>query len=89
MDNYKVGLEGYAPAVGTIFETNGERGTRCEFTMELGLGSACADRAPGHHWVKFSKKEEVEERGLGTYYQPHTVVKWYQGARNQRECQGL
>jgi hypothetical protein len=36
MDNYRVrGLKGYTPAVGTIFETNRERDTGCEFTMEL------------------------------------------------------
>ena len=41
---------GYKPAVGTILETNRERDTRCKLTMELGLGSACTDRAPGDHW---------------------------------------
>lgn len=41
----------YKPAVGTVLETNGERNTRCEFAMELGLSGACADCAPGDYCV--------------------------------------
>ena len=84
----------YARELLTVLETNRERNTGSEFTMELGLGSACTDRAPGHDWVKFSKKIVEGKRGWErriewTYDQPHTVVKWYQEARNQQVCQGL
>ena len=35
-------------AVGTVFEAHRHRETRCEFTVHLALGRACADGTPAH-----------------------------------------
>lgn len=58
------GIHGHCQtSVGTVFETNGERETRCELTVQLRLGCSCANGAKRNEICEKLWRDCVEHLG--------------------------